>query len=242
MKNLEDGVLSWWEVDLFLIWCFSYSSPFACLYICPEYKFPFVHWFLSATSTSHGRFQFTSMTCWLCLWSILWSTIRDTSQNQPFFLNWHLISACEPNNAMVKVDGVAGRWSVVQRWHTQLTSFEASVDALQNPEVHHHDSGQEYRKYSQNISRHSKSAIDGYGNPFLKERSDLILEHEITNRSVTEKVNGTLDAVVVLNGPAIVNMLKPGAAKTFQEYAQDVSSWGLMLFGWLQIKSIEGIN
>ncbi len=160
-----------------------------------------------------------------------------------FFGNWHLISACEQNNAVVKVDGVVGGWSVVQRWLTQLTKgFEASVDALQTPKVHHHNSGQECRKHSQNISRHSKSAIDGYGNPFLKESSDLILEHEITNRSVTEKENGTLDAVVVLNGPAIVNMLKPGAAKIFQEYAQDVSSWGLMSFGWLQIKSTEGTN
>ena len=28
--------------------------------------------------------------------------------------------------------------------------------------------------------------------------------------------------VVILDGPAIVNMLKPGSSKTFKDYAQDV--------------------
>ena len=48
--------------------------------------------------------------------------------------------------------------------------------------------------------------------------------HPCLKDTVTEKDHSSPDAVVVVmvDGPAIVNMLKPGAFKRFQEYAQDV--------------------
>ena len=53
----------------------------------------------------------------------------------------------------------------------------------------------------------------------LGKKSDIIhcLEDEVDSEDMNP-----LSEVVVLDGAAIVNMLKPGSARTFQDYAKDV--------------------
>ena len=57
----------------------------------------------------------------------------------------------------------------------------------------------------------------------LGTKSDIVYCLEDTVISVEEDETSLVVAdVVILAGPAIVNMLKPGLSKTFKDYAQDV--------------------
>ena len=56
----------------------------------------------------------------------------------------------------------------------------------------------------------------------LGTKSDIVHCLEDTIVSVKEDDTSLVVAdVVILNGPAIINMLKPGSSKTFKDYAQD---------------------